>query len=138
MQSIEEEKITPYDSYKKVKVVFSNWNTFETIPMQAFLAVGLFEASYRHYTEKSLLVSSFKYIDENTIIYIVDNKLYEDISKPTIMMFLEMLCNGIFRYNYSLCSSDNKPKLIEQMKVLIQNFGGIDENIILHQHFDAV
>lgn len=138
MESIEDEKPNPYNSYKKVKVVFSNWNTFETIPLQAFLAVGLFEASYRHYIEKSLTVTSFEYVDENTLIYIVDEQLYVNISKPTIKMFLEMLFNGIFRYNYSLCSSDNKLKLIEQMKVLILNFGGIDENIILHQHFDTV
>lgn len=138
MESIEAETPTPYNSYKKVQVVFSNWNTFETIPLQAFLAVGLFEASYRHYTEKSLTVTSFEYVDENTLIYIVDEQLYVNISKPTIKMFLEMLCNGTFKYNYMVCSSDNRPKLIEQMKILIQNFGGIDENIILHQHFDAV
>ena len=118
-------------NFKLVEIVFDMWSIKRKVPLQGFLGVNMFNTCYTCFIDKTLIVNSIKIIDENTFIFFVEDYLYENITKSTIIMFLEMLDTGTYRYMYHICSSENQHIINSQLINLINRLGGLNNNLLL-------
>ena len=115
-------------AHNGILLVFPNYHYSIFIPIQIARSIGYINAMYNHHLNGTMN-TDIVMLDNKYIIFI-DDYLYDRISLSTIKLFGSILKSCKMDLIY-LSLSDY---VIErkQLKILIDNLGGIDDNIILN------
>ena len=114
--------------FKKLKtgvlLIFNKYHYSILLPEQSACSLNYINILIKNYNEK-IFKTNVKIFFGKIIIYIEDY-LYENISIKTIKYLEQSLKYGILE------SYIFEKSILKQLKILINNFGGINENIILN------
>ena len=115
-------------SHNGILLVFPNYHYSIFLSIQIACSIGYINALYDNHINK-IMKTNIVVLDGKHIIFI-DDYLYKNISLVTLKIFGNILKSSKIDFIY-LSLSDYEIER-KQLKILIDNLGGIDDNIILN------